>query len=1135
MSEKFRPIVHWMIGFVCVIASVAISNSDVAGMSPVTRFISSPAQDGATQQPDQAQVIAQIAANAQNSEDYSIAAKQWEKLLSQFPQSPLAGKAHYNAGVCYVQLGKFQKAIDQLTQSLPRLEADQAQQLPQAYLYLGFSQYKLGQRLISQNDESTKKDATMWLTTSTQTFAKLIDKFPNFEDVDQACFFQGGAFEDLRRLEDAEKSYAKMLTCPKQTFKFDGLFAIANVNEQLGRYTQALDYYEKFQTAAKDAGGSPLTDEVNFHIAKTLMGLAVADKNLGDEKAALESYQRAGKLFEQLANQDKTGKSAEFLAMADESQFQQAYCLTQEGDFETAAKVYAEVAARPDSKFRVRSLVNAGRSYALAGNIDAAIATLSTATEFESPIAIEAAAALSHLYLENKDNENAYATANQWIKKGMESPLLPNLMMDRADAAFLMTDRRGEAAKLFLEIVDKFPDHRLTPSALYNAAFAFLATKDTENAIATANRFEQKHADSEFLPDVLEVKGDALLRDEQGAGAEQVFEKLSLDYPNHEKATRWLMQTALAKFLQKKYQPTIDLLQPSYEKLTAGDRAEALHWIGSSQFHLDQFAPAAQSLQKSIDAGPWRRGDETRLVLARALLAAKQTAAATTALNSLFEEFPNSPLVGDAHYYLGESAYDAGEYDSAFKEFQTVIDQHANSRLVPFSLYNAAWSKQKLEQFDAAEKLFSKLIADFPDHELSQTAKIGRGASRRKTGDTENSITDLKEFLADQPAGQTRLNALYELGLAQIEQQEWAGAIKTFETLISEDTDSPRADRYHYELAWAHQSQSSGQGTEGMSAEALQHFASIANEFPESTLAPEANFHIGTTAYHKNDLAKAIAAYQKCVDAEGADSVREKAFYKLGWSFYKQKKFEDSLKQFQRQVELFPSGELYADGTFMVAESQFRLRQHEQALAAYLVAKPAVDAADNIDPKIKFLTMLHGAQSANKTRKFDEALALAEPLIAADSDNAYKNDAWMEIGVAREGLKQDVEALQAWRNATRDLGKTGARAGCLIGDLYFRQKKFDDAINEYKEVYYKYVGDDVPAGIKPWLAYALYETARCNHVQVKQASPEKRQELIDEAVKNFQTLIKNFPDDRLAPEARKQLQRLEKTTADSSM
>ena len=117
----------------------------------------------------------------------------------------------------------------------------------------------------------------------------------------------------------------------------------------------------------------------------------------------------------------------------------------------------------------------------------------------------------------------------------------------------------------------------------------------------------------------------------------------------------------------------------------------------------------------------------------------------------------------------------------------------------------------------------------------------------------------------------------------------------------------------------------------------------------------------------------------------------------------------------------------------------------------------------------------------------------------------------MEIGIAREGLKQDEEALQAWKNATRDLGKTGARAGCLIGDLYFRQKKFDDAINEYKEVYYKYLGTDVPADIKPWLAYALYETARCNHVQVKQAPPEKKQKLIDEAVKNFQIPHQKLP------------------------
>ncbi len=262
-------------------------------------------------------------------------------------------------------MGNFQQAIDQLTKSLPRLTADQAQQLPQAYLYLGFSQYRLGQQLNRQTGNSEKTEANVWLTTSTQTFAKLIEKFPDFADADQACFFQGGAFEDLGRLEDAEKSYAKMLTFPKQTFKFDGLFAIANVNEQLGRYSQALKYYDDFKSAATAAGGNPLTDEVNFHIAKTLMGLAVADKNRGDEETARKNYRKSADLFQALAAEDKQGKPTEFLAMADEAQFQQAYCLTQLEEFENAAKIYAEVAARPDSAYQVRSLVNAGRCYAL--------------------------------------------------------------------------------------------------------------------------------------------------------------------------------------------------------------------------------------------------------------------------------------------------------------------------------------------------------------------------------------------------------------------------------------------------------------------------------------------------------------------------------------------------------------------------------------------------------------------------------------------------------------------------------------------------------------------------------------------------------------------------------------------------
>jgi TolA-binding protein len=1080
------------------------------------------------QDPDEALLLAQTAVAAQNDGDYKLAAQEWERLLKEFPQASLVGKAHYNAGVCYVQTLNFEKAAGHLSTAINKLDADDTVQLPQAHLYLGFSQLRTGQSLGRQSDQASQDEAKSLLTTSTRTFTKLLEKFPKFVDADQACFFQGNAFEDLRRLEEAEAAYEKMFSYPKQAFKFDGLFAIGNVNEQLGNFTRALEYYDKFRDEAKAAGGSPLLEEVNFRTAKTMMRLAAADIGRGDSETAQKNFSAAAGYLKSIAEQDRDSASAAKRGLIDESQFQWAYCLTQLDDFETAASIYQAITQQEDSPFREQARVYAGNCLSRTGDLDSAETILKAAVEADSDFSVEAVAALTALYIKKEDPGSAFELADQWIKRTDDHRLLPSLMMDRADAIYQIPERRKESPAYFMKLVDRYPDHELAPAAMYNAAYALLETGNLQQAIATADKFADQFPNDSYLADTLEIKADALLLDNESGQSFSVFSQLVESFPENEKKARWTLRAGLAAYLHKDYQGAIDWLLPRLEELTQPEQAaEAHHWIGSSQFNLDQFQAAAQSLQKSVDvSSDWRRADETQLTLARSLYKTDADEKANQVAEQLMEDFPESPLLGEAHYYVGENQYEAGDFENAYKHFAAVMEQFPESRLVPFSIYNAAWCKLEQKQFEDSEKLFSKLIDVFPDHELAQKARVGRGAARRKTGKTAESIADLKASLEASQGGAAKNNALYELGLAQVEQQAWQDAIKTFDQLLVDEEESPRADRYHYELAWAHNALQ-------QSKEAVKHFQAIVDQYPNSDLAPEANFHVGSANYESGNYAAAITAYQSCVNSTAEESIREKAAYKLGWTYYKQKIYDEAGKQFDLQTRKFPEGVLYADGVFMLAECQFRLKKHDEALQTYLVAKPAIEKAQNVDPKIELLTRLHGAQSANKVGKYSEAIQLARPVTESDVDDAYQQDAWLQIGIAQEGLKNDEAALQAWRIAEKNFGKTGARATCMIGDLFFRQKKFDDAIREFKLIYYRF-GKDAPDDIRAWQAYALYEAARCNYVQVANADEPSKSEFIREAIKHFENLVEDFESDRLAPEAKKQLENLKKLQSAAS-
>ena len=98
----------------------------------------------------------------------------------------------------------------------------------------------------------------------------------------------------------------------------------------------------------------------------------------------------------------------------------------------------------------------------------------------------------------------------------------------------------------------------------------------------------------------------------------------------------------------------------------------------------------------------------------------------------------------------------------------------------------------------------------------------------------------------------------------------------------------------------------------------------------------------------------------------------------------------------------------------------------------------------------------------------------------------------------------------------------------MIGEAYFEDQKFDDAIMQFKLVINGYGGRDSAAAVKPWQAFAAYEAARCYYVQVSD-TPDvaKRKDLITKARNLFQRLIDDYPNEPLATEARKQIQTLD--------
>ncbi len=1069
--------------------------------------------------------LAEVAVSAQNEGSFELAAERWERLIADHPDSPLIGKATYNLGLCYQGSSRFDEAVQQFAKSIPMLSGEDAPLQQDALFFQAFSQFRYGESLLTRADDKSHAEANIQITTATRIFDDLLKKFPNFEDADQARFFQGNAFERLNRLDDAIESYKKVLRYPEDHFRSEAIYFLGELYQRQGNFQEAMDYYDQFRAETKSKPHA-LLDEVNLSTGKTLLLLAAQQIQKGDAQAAAVSYREAEKIFGRLAGTDAEQSPSSVEGVAHEALYQQALALSILDQKQRAAEAYEKVAATRDSPFVVPALLDAGRNWLDAGKPDRAIDAFRRVTELNVSQAVDGAALLTRTYLEQEQYENAIKVADEWIEKSPKATVIPYLMLDRAEAVYKLDHRRAESPTMFLEVADKFSQHSVAPRALYNAAYAYFQLDQPARAVEIVDRFTKSYPTHELLADSREIKADSLLIGDEAA-SEKAYDELITDFPTHEKSQRWVLRGAAARFFQEKYQLTIDWLTPKVDAFNdPAQLAEACHWIGASQFFLDEIKPAISSLEKSLATGQaWRSTDETLVTLGRAYLKDKQFESAQKTLQRVIDEFGNSSSMDRAHYYLGEVAFESDDFKTAFANFEKIYTIFPKSDLVPAALYNAAWSKRKLDETDQSAQLFSRLMTDFPDHPLAMEAKAGRGAADRSDGNMREAIGDLKPSIETKSDGEEKWAATYELALTQIRAKQWEDAAETLRKLLEADSASPRVGNYHYELAWV-------LNELNQTTESLKHFAAITVLKPVSQHAAESYFHLATEAYRAEDFKLAESHYLQSVelahpDNEDDKKIREKALYKLGWTAYKQSEFENAYKYFSQQVEQFPESGFSADGFFMKAESLFQQKKYPEALLAYTDAQPHLDASTTVDEKLVWLAQLHGAQAANLTQQFSQALDRAQALAANSQASAgYQADAWLEVGTANVGLGKDREALEAFEKALNGDDRTNVRARCSIGDLYFKNKQFDKAINEFKEVFYRYSGDQQPQEIQAWVAYACYEAARCNFVQVADASGDRKAALVNEAIRQFETLLEKYPQDRLAQDAKSQLQKL---------
>lgn len=129
--------------------------------------------------------------------------------------------------------------------------------------------------------------------------------------------------------------------------------------------------------------------------------------------------------------------------------------------------------------------------------------------------------------------------------------------------------------------------------------------------------------------------------------------------------------------------------------------------------------PAAGSAASTVAAGD----DQAAYQQNFSLLKEGRYQDAINGFTNFIQQYPNSPLVPNAEFWMGEAHYQMSDFQGALVNYQAVVQGYPNSNKAPDALLKTGYSQYALGKYSAARKTLESVIQQYPN---SNVAKLAR-------------------------------------------------------------------------------------------------------------------------------------------------------------------------------------------------------------------------------------------------------------------------------------------------------------------------------------------------------------------------------------------------------------------------
>ena len=406
------------------------------------------------------------------------------------------------------------------------------------------------------------------------------------------------------------------------------------------------------------------------------------------------------------------------------------------------------------------------------------------------------------------------------------------------------------------------------------------------------------------------------------------------------------------------------------------------------------------------DGGAASEMEAAQLGVGEASLRAGDLVTAENALGQFVDRYPDSALLGDAWFLLGDARHASGNFTGAVDAYRQYLDLRGNV-IGSYVQERIGDALNQAGDTEAAVVAYREAIAAAPNNSVAARQREKLALVYRLRGSYDEAIAQYRAILGFAQIETYRAGVLLQLGQTLIDSGDAAGyevfvdlvrtypktdsAYQALVALVGNgipvdffqrglvdyyagqydaavaalgefiDSVEDHADA-HYYMAMSHRAA-------GNTRAAIQQFDALIEDHPQSPLWAQAWIDKAIAQSQGNDLEGAVATLTKFAEDTPRAALAPNALLRAGFLLERAGEFDRAVEVFRGMQESYPRHTLAPDALFAAGVNAYRAGRAEPAVEAWRVLSDTYPAADRYPAALLWQGKLaqHGGDAQGRT------------------------------------------------------------------------------------------------------------------------------------------------------------------------